>query len=329
VDPASSESADVADTMATAEANADSLSSPTRAGSVMLSRALAEELSKQAEAGRAGLSENEFAEILLQVGLKHNFGLASGVEAEAPQREAFWRGLHLRDLALAHACARGYEAAWQEFLQRYRMPIQQAAVAITRSASAGEELAGSLYSELFGLTEREGKRWSPLASYSGRGALMGWLRTTLAQRHVNHYRSTHRENPLEGEDYPAAAADTLPAPQILVQLSSAVRATLRVFPVEDRFLLSAYFLDGRSLVELAALLRVHEATVSRRIKRLTENVHKKLLKQLQASGMSRNAAREALETDPRDLTVNLRNLLQNLPDPAFSNQAAETGEKSK
>ena len=331
MDSASSQSADLAESMASTSAPADAcggtLVSKAKGGSLTIPPALVEELAKKAEAGQAGLSEDELAEILLQLGLKHNFGLASGIEASAPQREAFWRSLHLRDLALAHACARGYESAWQEFLRQYRAQMQQAAVAITRSASRGEELADSLYSELFGLTEREGRRWSPLASYSGRGSLMGWLRATLAQRHVNHHRSTYRENPLQSDDFPVPAADALPEPQALVQLNSAVRATLRALCAEDRFLLSAYFLDGRTLVELAALLRVHEATVSRRIKRLTEKVHKKLVKQLEAYGMSRTAAREALGTDPRDLSLNLRNLLQSSPASAFSSQEPETGEK--
>jgi RNA polymerase sigma-70 factor (ECF subfamily) len=330
VDSASSQSADLVETMATpvtAAADADKATSPVQPGSAAIPRVLAEELSKEAEAKETGLSEGEFAEILVRVGLKHNFGLAPGVEADASQQEAFWRALHLRDLALAHACARGYEVAWREFLQQYRVPMQQAAMAITRSASAGEELADSLHSELFGLSEREGIRRSPLASYSGRGTLMGWLRTTLAQRHVDHHRRTYRENPLEGVDLPAATGDVRPDPRTLVHLSSALRATLRALSAEDRFLLSAYFLDGRILAELAAVLRVHEATVSRRIKRLTGNVHRKLLKQLEAGGMSRNAAREALGTDPRDLSLNLRNLLQSSVESAFSNQAAETGEK--
>lgn len=295
----------------------------------MIPRALAEKLSRQAEAERAGLSTDEFAEILLAIGIKNNFGLSSGEEAKPSQREIFWSGLHLCDLALAHGCACGHEIAWQEFLRQYRTPMQQAAIAIARSASAGEEVADSLYSELFGLTECEGTRRSPLASYSGRGALMGWLRTTLAQRYVNHYRRTHRENPLEGDDFPAAVADPLPEPQTLAKLSSAVRATLQMLPAEDRFLLSAYFLDGRTLNELAAVLRVHLATVSRRIKRLTEDVHRKLLKQLEASGMSRNAAREALGIDPRDLSVNLRNWLQSSRSSAFSDQGAGKDGKRK
>jgi RNA polymerase sigma-70 factor, ECF subfamily len=278
---------------------------------------LLHELANQAEISASDLTESEFAEVLLGVGAKSNFGAPPGTLPDAARRAAFLRALHLRDLALAHGCARGKDAAWQRFVRQLRAPLREAAIAITRSSSDGEDLADSLYSELFGLTEREGRRWSPLATYSGRGSLMGWLRATLAQRHVDRHRAVHRESDLEGDEIPAAAPVPQPETEILMQLTRALAATLPALSAEDRFLLSAYFLDGRTLLDLARLLRVHEATISRRVRRLTDDVHRRLLKQLEAGGMRRRAAQEALGTDPRDLTVNLRNLLQTSPDSAF------------
>jgi RNA polymerase sigma-70 factor, ECF subfamily len=298
------------------------------AASADIPEALVEELWSQAQAGPTALSRAEFAEVLLAIGSKHNFGLPGESPANAAQKEAFWRGLHLRDVALAHACARGKEPAWQQFLELHRSPLKQAAAAMTRSLSAGEDLADSLYSELFGLTEREGARWSPLASYSGRGSLMGWLRAMLAQRLVDRHRATHRESPLESDDVAAEPAPAQPVPEILAQLSRALAAILRALPSEDRFLLSSYFLDERTLLELAGVLRVHEATISRRVRRLTKSLHKQLLKHLQSRGLSRRAAQEALGTDPRDLNINLRNLLQSSRSSPFSDQAADTGQES-
>ena len=218
--------------------------------------------------------------------------------------------------------------AWNEFLREFRQPMQQAAIAITRSSSAGEELADSLYAELFGLTQRDGVRSSPLASYSGRGPLMGWLRATLAQRHVNHHRRTSREDPLDDDNFPARVTQPPPETHNLIRLSSAVREVLSALAPEDRFLLSAYFLDGHTLLEIATLLGVHEATVSRRIRKLTDTLHKQLVRKLEARGMSRRAAQEALGTDPRDLSVNLRNLLQTSQPFAFSDQEAQRAEQT-
>jgi RNA polymerase sigma-70 factor (ECF subfamily) len=329
VDAARSQSAELAESIAaSAAAAADGSPTMSPASSADIPEAFVEELWSQAQAGPTGLSQAEFAEVLLAIGVKHNFGLPGDAPASAEQKEAFCRGLHLRDLALAHACARGKEPAWQHFLELYRSPLKQAAAAMTRSLSAGEDLADSLYSELFGLTEREGARWSPLASYSGRGSLMGWLRATLAQRLVDRHRATHRESPLEGDDRAAEPALTQPAPETLAQLSGALTAILRALPAEDRFLLSSYFLDGHTLLELAGILRVHEATISRRVRRLTKSLQKQLLKHLESRGLSRRAAQEALGTDPRDLNISLRNLLQSSQSSPFSNQAADTGQSS-
>lgn len=325
MDSASSQSADLAASLETGPASCETLpnSEAGKTDAWTMPAPLARELARQADLARTGLTQDEFAAILCESGAKQNAALPAASLPNPAQREAFWRGLHLRELALAHGCARGNDAAWQVFLQEFRAPMRQAAIAITCSTSEGEELADSLYSELFGLTERDGRRWSPLATYSGRGSLMGWLRATLAQRHVDRHRAVHRESVLEGDEIPAAAPAVGPEPETLIRLSRALAATLGGLSPEDRFLLSSYFLDGRTLLELAQLLRVHEATMSRRIRRLTEALHRQLLKQLEADGLSRRAAQEALGTDPRDLTINLRKVLQASPGSAFHQQTVQ------
>jgi RNA polymerase sigma-70 factor (ECF subfamily) len=268
-----------------------------------------------------GLTLRDFAAALDEAGRKSNFGLRAGVSAESHHRQAFYRALHVRELALARACALGREAAWAQFMAEFRGPLLQAAIGITRSSSLGEELADSLYSELFGLTQRDGRRWSPLETYSGRGSLMGWLRAMLAQRHVNHYRRTHRESPLEDVE-PVASPAPEAQPVAASDLATAVSEVLGALDAEARFLLSAYYLDRRTLLELGGVLRVHEATVSRKLKRVTEELRKKLLKSLEKRGMSRRAAQEALGVDPGDLDLNLRKLLQTSEGPAFMGKEA-------
>jgi RNA polymerase sigma-70 factor (ECF subfamily) len=282
--------------------------------------ALLHNLYRSAECDNVGLTEPELATVLVAIGTKHNFGLPSELRATHMQMEKFYISLQLSELALAHACALGRDQAWQHFLTRYRTPLKHAAIAITGSSSLGEDLADSLYSELFGLTERDGQRRSPLASYSGRGSLMGWLRTTLAQRHVDHHRRVHRESPLEGTEPASVSPPPTTPPDTLRKLQAAVTNTLQTLTPDDRFLLSAYFLDQRTLQQIAQLLRVHEATVSRRLKRLTASTSKQILKHLQRSGFTKRAAEEALGTDPRDLTINLRNLLQPSPSSTFLHQ---------
>jgi RNA polymerase sigma-70 factor (ECF subfamily) len=282
------------------------------------------DLWREAEADSVDLRKEELATVLLTLGVKYNYGRPPGTAATLPQIADFWRSLQLQDLALAHACALGRAAGWQQFMTRYRDTLIQAATAITSSTARGRELADSLYAELFGLTERGEQRRSPLSYYSGRGSLKGFLRATLAQRNVDHHRRTNRETPLTTDDLPAVSSGPSPTTEMLSRLSQALRNTLGSLAAEDRFLLSAWFLDRRTLLEISRVLGVHEATVSRRLQRLTARIHEALLVDLQASGLSRAAAEEALATDPRDLDVNLRILVQASQRETFPEQGAST-----
>ena len=298
--------------------------------------ALLEELWSGCDAAGWGLSQDAFDWILLEAGTARNFGLADGAAAthssdqDLPlgtpatrqQQAAFFGGLCLPDLVLARACAAGNERAWEHFVAVYRQPLTRAAIAITGRETLGRELADQLYGELYGLTMRDGERRCPLLSYRGRGSLMGWLRTTLAQRHVDHYRRSRREEPLEEMDAPAPDHAPGTAPAELSLLERAIEEAVRERDAEERYLLAAYYLDGQTLKRIARVLGVHEATVSRKLRRATDDTRKRVLRTLQRGGLSRRAAQEALGADPRDLDVNLKKLLQNSQSEAFQEQAA-------
>jgi RNA polymerase sigma-70 factor (ECF subfamily) len=88
---------------------------------------------------------------------------------------------------------------------------------------------------------------------------------------------------------------------------------------EERFLLAAYYLDGRTLSEISRQLGVHESTVSRKLDRVVKSLRKQIVGALLKQGMSRRQAEEALEVDVRDLRVNLRShLVQKIEPEAFS-----------
>ena len=290
-----------------------------------LDRALAAELWQGCDAAHWGLTRDEFEQILVDAGTAQNFGLAdasNATPATPKQQAAFFRSLCVADLALARACARGNERAWEHFIAVYRQPLTRAAIAITGSETLGRDLADQLYAELYGLNVREGQRRCPLLSYRGRGSLMGWLRTTLAQRHVDHYRRTRREEPIEEFDEPAPDPPPQTPARELSLLERAIEQVVSGRQAEERYLLAAYYLDGQTLLEIARVLGVHEATVSRRLHRTADQIRKQILKDLQRHGMSRRAAEETMGADPRDLEVNLKKLLQNSQSDAFHEQAA-------
>ena len=287
---------------------------------------LLKELWRESGAAVYGLEQQEFNRILESVGTAQNYGLEPGTAASRRQQAGFFRGLRLADLTLARACASGHEGAWEHFIAVYRQPLFRAAIAITGSETLGRELADQLYAELYGLSARDGVRRSPLDSYKGKGSLMGWLRTTLAQRHVDHHRRTRRELPLdnlaEGHEPPAADPKPGKLPAELLLLAKAVVETLEKIETVERFLLAAYYIDGRTLLEIAPVLHVHEATVSRKLHRLVDGIRKQIVKNLLGYGLNKRAVQEMLGADPRDLDLNLKKILQiSLPD-AFQEKAA-------
>ena len=278
---------------------------------------LAAELHVKSGCEKIGLALESFAAILCDVAAKY-------VPAGATQAEArtFLLTLRVEELALARACAAGNNSAWELFLIRYREKLYQSALRIAREDSAARDLADSLYAELYGTTTRDGERISKLASFTGRGSLEGWLRTVLAQEFVNRYRRTKRLVSLDEENEEGAqfaAPDPEPLPSADSRLESATDAALASLSSEDRMVLAAYYLDGRTLAEVARMLGVHESTISRKVDKLAKSLRKKILAGMMQQGMARRQAEEALEVDVRDLQVNIRrSLAQESPAAAFS-----------
>jgi len=277
-----------------------------------LTDAVFADLYQKAGAGRFGLTEQEFSQILEEVRAKY-------LPAGAGKREVLelYRSLHVEELALARACAAGNDAAWDVFLVRYREKLYDAACSIAPSESTARELADSLYAELFGTETRDGKRVSKLNYYAGRGSLEGWLRMVLAQEYVNLFRSQRRLVSLEeqaeaGVQFraPNSAATPEGSATSDPRLEAATDEALAALPAEDRFILASCYLDGRTLAETACVLGVHESTVSRRLARITKSLSKAIVKGLLSRGMTRRQAEESLQTDVRDLSLDVRKQLK-------------------
>jgi RNA polymerase sigma-70 factor (ECF subfamily) len=186
------------------------------------------------------------------------------------------------------------------------------ALHITRDGAHAAELADSLFADLYGVTARNGARNSKLVFYTGRGSLEGWLRTVMAQEFVNRYRKQKRAVSLEEQTEEGAqfvAKEPEPACTFDQRLESATDQALAELSSEDRFTLASYYLDGRTLAEIARALGLHESSVSRRLDRLSTGLRKRILAGLREQGMSHAQATEALETDVRDFTLDLRSRL--------------------
>jgi RNA polymerase sigma-70 factor (ECF subfamily) len=107
-------------------------------------------------------------------------------------------------------------------------------------------------------------------------------------------------------------------------LETATDEVLSALSAEERFILASYYLDGRTLAEIARTLAVHESTISRKLDKLAKSLRKHILTTLERKGMSRRQAEDAMEADVRDLRLNIRErVAQETGPPAFSDKKGE------
>ena len=223
-------------------------------------------------------------------------GFARALERSAAKCPAatslaqYFEGMHLEDLALAAACEEGLDSAWEHFVREYRPALYRAAQAIDRSADA-RELADSLYAELFGVRDRGDARPSLFRYFHGRSTLATWLRSVLAQRHIDRVRAARRFDPLPDEDEPgtltapAVAADPQERPCAEL-VRAALAAAIAALPARDRLRLGWYYAQQLTLAEIGRALKEHEATVSRHLSRTRKDLRAAIERTLAIAGLS-------------------------------------------
>lgn len=195
-----------------------------------------------------------------------------GRDPSPAELERYVRGLHLEDLALAVGCAAGDDEAWQHFVLTFRPVLYRAAAAVAPGGGA-RDLADELHAELFGLGPADGARRSLFRYFHGRSSLATWLRSVLAQRHVDRLRAQRRIEPLpERADAEDALPDTTPAPdpdrlRFLSLMQLVLTAALGRLESRDRLRLACYYAQQMTLAQIGRLLGEHEATVSRHLTR--------------------------------------------------------------
>ncbi len=251
---------------------------PPRGSSPLLASCepLVTSLYSLAGAGRWGISKAQFSG-----GLERSLRRRFQDGWPSPERlEEYLFTLHLEDLSLATACLEGSEAAWEYFVQEYRGYLRAAAGAITKASRYGanpQELADSLFSDLFGLMDGKRGERSLFRYFHGRSSLKTWLRTVLAQRHVDHIRAHRRWESLDGED---AEKPELPPEHVQQPLldphrahylscfSSALQHSLKNLNPSDRERLELYYARQMKLAEIGRQLGEHESSVSRNLDRI-------------------------------------------------------------
>jgi RNA polymerase sigma-70 factor (ECF subfamily) len=177
--------------------------------------------------------------------------------------------LRAQDVWLACACARGDARA----LQLFEAQLLDKVPALIHRVDPGGQLAAEVRQELRDrLLVPEGGR-ARIEDYSGRGDLLAWLRVAALRTALRLRRAQKRRG---GHEVAAgaAAADLLdgadPERDYLRlryrgDYERAFADAMAQLEAGQRLLLKLHYVDALSLERLAALQRVHRATVARRL----------------------------------------------------------------
>jgi RNA polymerase sigma-70 factor (ECF subfamily) len=233
------------------------------------------------------------------------------------------------DLCLVIACEKGDEKAWEELVAKFDSTVKSAARKISANNEDAEDLASSIWAELYGLRQdAEGNKKSKLAYYSGRGSLAGWLRAVVSQLAIDQYRKQSKfvqiEEDREFENLASETSDNSDHPHIshsenpeeifsekqtADDVSAALKTAIEKLEAEDKLILKLYYFDDLKLKDIATTFGYHEATASRKLVRVQNEIRKSVEKALREQhGWSDTEVRRYLSDTATKLGVSFEKM---------------------
>lgn len=225
--------------------------------------------------------------------------LRGNENASSAEIKEFVDALNADDLCLIIACEKGVETAWNDLVVNFDQTVKSAARKVSNNAEDAEDLASSIWAELYGLKhDRDGKLKTKLSYYSGRGSLAGWLRAVVSQLAIDGFRKTSKfvqiEEAREFENLANESAGNSDGAQIVhasanpeenftarqtqKDVADALRQAIDNLAAEDKLLLKLYYFDDLKLKDIGRALGFHEATASRKIARIQTEMRKSVEK---------------------------------------------------
>jgi RNA polymerase sigma-70 factor, ECF subfamily len=251
--------------------------------------------------------------------------------ASASEIKAFIDELRADDLCLVLACENGDEAAWNDLVKTQDKTVKAAARKISPKAEDADDLASSIWAELYGLKhDKDGKLKSKLSYYSGRGSLGGWLRAIVSQLAVDQFRKQSKfvqveearefenlanESSGKAENLAVLAHHDNPEEifgekQMRADVSKALTAAIAELNTDDRLLLKLYYFDDLKLKDIGQMFGYHEATASRKVVRIQTEIRKSVEKVLQNQhGWSEEEVKRFLSETASKLGISLEKLV--------------------
>jgi len=254
--------------------------------------------------------------------------------------------LRADDLCLILACERGDETAWNDLVANFDATVKSAARKISANAEDAEDLASSIWAELYGLKhDKDGKLKTKLSYYSGRGSLGGWLRAVVSQLAIDGFRkqskfvqieenrefenlaneSSEKTDNLNVVSHSDNPEELLSEKRTMKDVSAALKDAIAELEAEDKLILKLYYFDDLKLKDIGATLGFHEATASRKLVRVQTEIRKSVEKILKNKhGWSEKEVKNYLSETASKLGINLEKLFTILIICIFVQEIFET-----
>jgi RNA polymerase sigma-70 factor len=256
--------------------------------------------------------------------------LRENENASATEVRQFVDALNADDLCLIVACEKADETAWGDLVKNFDATVKSAARKIAANNEDAEDLASSIWAELYGLKhDKDGKLKTKLSYYSGRGSLAGWLRAVIAQLAVDQFRKESKfvqiEESREFENLANESAEKNDGAKLISHsdnpeenfsenearknISAALQKAIAELEAEDRLILKLYYFDNLKLKDIGQMLGFHEATASRKLDRLQKEIRKQTEKNLMAEhGWRQDEVKRFLSETASKLDIGLEKL---------------------
>lgn len=223
--------------------------------------------------------------------------------ASSAEIKEFIDSIRADDFCLIIACEKGDEKAWNDLVKNFDATVKSAARSISKNVEDAEDLASSIWAELYGLKhDKGGKLKTKLSYYSGRGSLGGWLRAVTNQLAIDQFRKMKRLVQIEedrefenlaqdssektGNDLVVSKSENpeelFSQTEAQKDVSNALKQAIDELEAEDKLILKLYYFDDLKLKEIGSTLGFHEATASRKLVRVQTEIRKSVEKILRS-----------------------------------------------
>ncbi len=192
--------------------------------------------------------------------------------------------LHADDLYLAAACARNSASAWSRLAAIYDKHIEDVSHAVCLTHQEARELASTVLAHLF-FRDRDGH--CRIASYEGRCSLRTWLATMIKRQAINQRQL--KSNEAEPLDSLSAVSDpnaVSTLDEVLFQskygdaIADSFKWAAGQLSERERLVLALRFEDEMRATDIAKMLHVHPAQITRTVKHAELKFHNAVLTRL-------------------------------------------------